>query len=132
LAGTWTVTTVSSQGHGNSSGTATVSQSGQGLGVNGATTLTAPVGAINVSQGGTGLTGTITNSMGGKTLNFSGTLSGGNFTVTGSTPCSASANQSASITGTISSNAMQGTYTISRASSCTFYSDGGTFMATKH
>lgn len=132
LAGTWTVTTVSTQGHGSSSGTATLTQSGQGLGVNGATTLAAPIGQIAVSQTGTVLTGKITNSLVPITFNFIGTLSSGNFTVTGSIPCASSkVTESTSITGIITSTSMQGNYTITRGSGCYYPSDAGTFVATK-
>jgi hypothetical protein len=131
LAGTWTVTTVSTQGHKGFSGMAAVSQSGQGLGVDGATTLAAPMGQITVSQTGTALTGTITNSIKKVGYNFIGTLSGGNLTITGSTPCGASASQSISIVGTLTSNNAVGTYTITRGSSCYSSSDAGTFVATK-
>jgi hypothetical protein len=141
MAGTWTVTTVSTKGqspYGGFSGTATVSQSGQGLGVNGATTLTAVLGSIAVSQTGTTLTGTFTNSVQKVSYNFIGTLSGGNFTITGSTSCGGSGGSNASnvqesttITGTVTSTAAQGTYTITRGSSCYYSGDTGTFVATK-
>jgi hypothetical protein len=133
LAGTWTVTTVSTQSHKGFSGTAAVSQSGQGLGVNGATNLTAVIGQIMVSQTGTALTGTIANSIQKVGYNFIGTLAGGNLTVTGSTTCGSGSNnaQSTSIVGTITSNGASGTYTITRGSSCYSYSDAGTFLATK-
>jgi hypothetical protein len=131
LAGTWTVKTVSTQGHGTSSGTATVTQSGQGLGVNGTTTLSAPIGQIVLSQTGTALTGSITYEMQTTTYNYTGTLSSGNLTITGSASCSATTSQSTSFTGTITSNAIQGTYTITRGSGCYYPSDAGTFVATK-
>jgi hypothetical protein len=132
MAGTWTVTTVSTQAHKGFSGTAALSQTGQGLGVNGATTLAATIGQISVSQTGTALTGTITNSLKKVGYNFIGTLSSGNITITGSTPCySPSTTQTTSITGAITSNTMQGTYTISGGSSCGYSSDAGTFVATK-
>lgn len=137
LAGTWTVTTVSTQGqasYGGFSGTAAVSQSGGGLGVNGTTTLTAIVGSIAVSQTGTALTGTFTNSIQKVSYNFIGTLSRGNFTITASTSCGGSPNspqESTSITGTITSDSASGTYTISRPSGCYYSSDTGTFVATK-
>src|ERR1039458_2319366 len=76
MAGAWTVTAVSTEGKGTVSGTANVEQSGQGLGTNGVTTLTAVVGSISFSQSGTRLTGTITDSIKGVTYNFTGTLSG--------------------------------------------------------
>jgi len=131
LAGTWTVTTVSTQGHKGFSGTAAMSQSGQGLGVNGATALAAAVGQINVSQSGTALTGTITNSIQKVGYNFTGTLSSGNLAITGSTPCGSNNSQSTSIVGTITSNNATGTYTITRSSACYYSSDAGTFVATK-
>ncbi len=132
MAGTWTVTTVSTQGHKGFSGTAAMSQSGPGLGVNGATTLTATIGQITASQTGTALTGTITNSIQKVSYNFIGTLSSGNLTITGSTPCpSASATRTTSITGTITSNSASGTYTITSGSGCYYSSDAGTFVATK-
>ncbi len=131
MAGTWTVTTVSTQGHGTSSGTATITQSGQGLGVTGTTTLAAPMGQIAISQTGTALTGTITNSLVPITFNFIGTLSGGNLTITGSTSCGGNVTESTGITGTITSTNMQGNYTITRPSGCYYSSDAGTFVATK-
>jgi hypothetical protein len=133
LAGTWTVTTVSTQGHKGFSGTATVAQSGQGLGVNGSTNLTAVVGQITVSQTGTALTGTIANSLKKVGYTFIGTLSSGNLTITGSTPCGSGSNsaESTSIVGTITSNSAAGTYTITSSSSCFSFSDAGTFVATK-
>lgn len=131
MTGTWTIKAVSTQGYGNFSGTATVTQSGQGLGVNGTTALTAAVGKITLSQTGTALTGTITNSLQAVTYSFIGTLSNGDFTITGSAPCSESGSQSTSIAGTIASDAAQGTYTISRSSKCYYSSDAGTFVATK-
>jgi hypothetical protein len=132
LAGTWTVTAVSTQSHTNLSGSAAISQSGQGLGVNGATTLNATIGQIAVSQTGTTFTGTIANSMQKVAYNFTGTLSGGNLTITGSTPCLPSnAMQVTSFTGTITSNAIQGNYTIAHGSGCYYAGDAGTFAATK-
>ena len=138
LAGTWTVTTVSTQGqppYGGFSGTAAVSQSGEGLGVNGATTFTSILGSIAVSQTGAALTGTFTNSIKKVSYNFIGTLSGGNFTITASTSCNGSkasnGQESTSITGTITSNSATGTYMISRSSGCYYSSDAGTFVATK-
>ena len=132
MVGNWTVTTVSTQGHKGFSGTAAMSQTGPGLGVNGATTLTANIGQITVSQSGTALTGTITNSIQKVSYNFIGTLSSGNLTITGSTPCpSASGTYSTSITGTITSNTMQGNYTLTRGAGCYYNSDAGTFVATK-
>jgi hypothetical protein len=133
LAGTWTVTTVSTQGHKGFSGTAALSQSGQGLGVNGATTLAAAIGQITVSQNGTALTGTITNSMQKVGYSFVGTLSSGNLTISGSTSCGTGSNttQSTSMTGTISSSSAAGTYTITRGSGCYYSNDAGTFVATK-
>lgn len=126
LAGSWTVTAVSTKGQGNFSGTATVTQTGVGLGINGATTFAASIGNIAVSQSGTALTGTLTNSIQHSAFSFIGTLSGGNFTITGSIPCSAT-----SIVGTVTSSSMQGTYTITRGSGCYYSSDAGTFVATK-
>jgi hypothetical protein len=136
MAGTWTVTTVSTQGHGSFSGTAAVSQSGEGLGVNGATTLAAPVGQIAISQTGTALTGILSNSIQKVGYNFIGTLSSSNFTVTGSTLCSYHSAQGTtqstiSITGTVTSNSATGTYTITQGSGCYNSSDAGTFVATK-
>jgi len=133
LAGNWTVTTVSTQGHGGFSGTSAVTQSGQGLGVTGATTLTAAIGQIAVSQTGTALTGTITNSVQKAAYNFTGTLSSGNLTITGSSVCGGSngKTQSTSIVGTITSNSATGTYTITRSSGCYYSNDAGTFTATK-
>lgn len=131
MAGAWTVTAISSEGQGTVSGTASVEQLGQGPGTNGVTTLTAVVGSISVSQSGTGLTGTITNSIKGVTYNFSGTLSDDNLTITGSAPCSVQGTQSVSITGTITSTNMQGNYTITRTSNCYYSGDAGTWTATK-
>lgn len=133
MAGTWTVSTVSTQGHGGSSGTATITQSGDGLGANGTTTIAAPIGQIAISQTGTALTGTITNLLVPITFNFIGTLSSGNLTISGSTPCGGGtkATQSTSITGTATSNSMQGNYTITRGSGCYYSNDAGTFVATK-
>ncbi len=136
MAGTWTVTTVSTQGqppYGGFSGTAAVSQSGEGLGVNGATTFTTILGSIAVSQTGAALSGTFTNSIQKVSYNFIGTFSSGNFTITGSTPCGTGSNktQSTSIVGTITSNSATGTYTITRSSGCYYSSDAGTFVATK-
>ncbi len=132
MAGTWTVKTVSTQGRGSFSGTATLTQTGQGLGVNGSTTLASPVGQISVSQTGTSLTGTITNSLVPITFEYIGTLSSGNITITGSTPCASSkVTESVSITGTITSTNMQGNYTITRPTGCYYSSDSGTFVGTK-
>ncbi len=131
LAGTWTVKAVSTQGHGTSSGTAAVSQSGQGLGVNGSTTLAAPIGGMTVSQTGTALTGTITNSMKAATFNFTGTLFSGALTITGSTSCGVNSTQTLSMTATLASNAAQGTYTVSHTANCYSSTDAGTFTATK-
>ena len=132
MAGAWTATVVSTQGQGTVSGTTNVEQSGQGPGTNGVTTLTAVVGSITVSQSGTSLTGTLTNSLKGITYNFTGTLSGNNLTITGSAPCSniQGSTTSISITGTITSTSMQGNYTITRSSNCAF-GDAGTWTATK-
>lgn len=133
LAGNWTVTTTSTQGHSSFSGMATVSQSGDGLGVTGTTTLTAPVGQVTLSQTGSVLTGTIKDSLNSTTFNFTGTLSSGNLTLSGSTPCpSSTTTQSVSITGAITSSSIQGNYTITRGSGCYPPSDAGTFVATKH
>ena len=132
MAGNWTVRAVSTQGRGNFSGTAPVAQSGAGLGNNGTTTLTAAVGAIAVSESGTGLTGTLTDSIKGINYSFIGTLSAGTVTITASAPCSdTGGTQSASITGTITSTNMQGNYTITRSSKCYYSSDAGTWVATK-
>jgi hypothetical protein len=131
LAGSWTVTAASSEGKGTVSGTANVAQSGQGLGTNGLTTLTAVVGSISFSQSGTSLTGTITDSMKGVTYNFTGTLSGDNLTITGSAACSVQGTQSVSLTGTITSTSTQGSYTITRSSNCYYSGDAGTWTATK-
>jgi uncharacterized protein YdeI (BOF family) len=132
MAGAWTATAASTQGQGTFSGTANVDQSGQGIGTNGATTLTAVVGSITISQSGTSLTGTLTNSIKDIIYNFTGTLSGDNITITGSAPCSniQGATTSISITGTITSTSMQGNYTITRSSDCT-PGDAGTWTATK-
>jgi hypothetical protein len=131
MAGAWTITAASSEGKGTVSGTANVAQSGQGLGTNGMTTLTAVVGSISFSQSGTGLTGTITDSIKGVTYNFTGTLSGDNLTVTGSAPCSVQGTQSVSLTGTITSTSTQGSYAITRSSNCYYSGDAGTWTATK-
>ncbi len=132
LAGSWTIHTVSTQGHGSFSGTATVAQLGVGLGAIGATTLTAPVGTIAVSQTGTALSGTLTDSIKGFQYSFIGTLSGSNLTITGSTPCPGNTQtDSLSLTGTITSTSMQGTYTITRGSNCYYPSDAGSWTATK-
>jgi len=131
MAGTWTVTTVSTQGHGTASGTATITQSGTGVGVTGSTTLAAPVGQIAISQTGTALTGTIKNSLVPITFNFIGTLSSGNLTISGSTACNGSVTESTSITGTITSTNIQGTYTITRPAGCYSFNDAGTFVAAK-
>lgn len=132
MAGAWTATAVSSQGHGTVSSTTNVEQSGQGLGTNGATTLTAVVGSITISQSGTSLTGTLTDSIKDIIYNFTGTLSGDNLTITGSAPCSniQGSTTSISITGTITSTSMQGNYTITRSSDCAS-GDAGTWTATK-
>jgi hypothetical protein len=135
LAGNWTVTATSTQGMGTVSGTAAMTQSGQGMGTNGVTTLTAAIGSINVTQSGTNLTGTITDSIHDKIYNFTGTLSGGNITITGgSVPCNAgylTGTRSASMTGTITSTNMQGNYTITSSSGCYNSGDAGTWTATK-
>lgn len=133
MAGNWTITTVSTKGQGTVSGTANVTQSGQGIGTNGTTTLTAVIGSITVSQSGTSLTGTITNSIKAVSYNFTGTLSGGNITITGSAPCSSFSGSPVvtSITGTITSTGMQGNYTITRGVGCYYSSDAGTWTATK-
>jgi hypothetical protein len=131
MAGTWTGQAVSTK-RGTLSGTATVAQSGAGLGNNGTTTLTAAVGTIAISESGTTLTGTLTDSIKGINYSFSGTLSGGNITITGSAvPCGDQGTQSASITGTIASTSMQGNYTITSSSDCSFSGDAGTWTATK-
>jgi hypothetical protein len=135
LTGTWTVTTVSTQGHKGFSGTAAISQSGQGLGSNGATTLAATVGQIAVTQTGTAITGIITNSIQKLGYTFTGTLSSGSLTVTGSTPCGGGSignnTQTITIVGTITSNSAAGTYTITRGSACYSTGDAGTFVASK-
>lgn len=137
MAGTWTVITVSTHGqppYNGFSGTATVSQSGDGLGINGATTFTTLVGSIAVSQTGTALTGTFKNSIQNVSYTFIGTISGGNFTITASTSCGNNENspqESTSLTGAITSDSATGTYTISRPSGCYYSSDMGTFVATK-
>ena len=127
MAGTWTVQAVSTQ-LGTLSGTATVAQSGAGLGNNGTTTLTAAVGTIAISESGPILTGTLTDSIKGINYSFSGTLSGGNIAIEGS---AVSCVLSASITGTITSTSMQGNYTITRSSDCFSSNDAGTWTATK-
>ena len=131
MAGAWTVTATSSEGKGTVSGTANVAQSGQGLGTNGVTTLTAVVGSISFSQTGTSLTGTITDSIKSVTYNFTGTLSGDNLTITGSAPCSVQGTQSVNMSGTITSSSTQGNYTITRSSNCYYSGDAGTWTATK-
>lgn len=130
MAGNWAGQTVSSQGNGTFSGTATVAQSGVGLGNDGTTTLTAPVGTITISESGNTLTGTFTDSIQGTNHNFSGTLSGGNITITGSSPCGGGT-RSISITGTFTSTSMQGTYTITQDPDSYCNSDAGTWTATK-
>ena len=131
MAGAWTVTAISSESKGTVSGTASVEQSGQGPGTNGATTLTAVAGNISVSQLGTSLIGTITDSIKGVTYNFSGTLSGDSLTITGSAPCSVQGTQSVSLAGTMTSTSMQGTYTIARSSNCYYSGDVGTWTPAK-
>ena len=131
LAGAWTVTAASSEGKGTVSGAANLVQSGQGLGTNGLTTLTAVVGSISFSQSGASLTGTITDSIKGVTYNFTGTLSGDSLTIAGSAPCSVQGTQSVSLTGTISSASTQGNYTITSSSNCYYSGDAGTWTATK-
>jgi len=130
MAGAWTVTTASSEGKGTVSGSANVAQSGQGLGTDGVTTLTAAVGSISFSQSGTSLTGTITDSTKSVTYNFTGILSGDSLTITGSAPCSVQGTQSVSLTGTITSSSTQGNYTITRSSNCNS-GDAGTWTGTK-
>lgn len=131
MAGAWTATAVSSQGQGTVSGTANVAQSGLGLGTDGVTTFTAVVGSISFTQSGTTLIGTITDSIKGINYTFTGTLSGNNFTIAGSAPCSVQGTQSVSITGTLTSNNIQGSYTTTRSSNCYYTSDAGTLTATK-
>lgn len=99
----------------------------------GTTTLTAPVGQVTLSQTGSVLTGTIKDSLNSTTFNFTGTLSNGNLTISGSAPCpSSTSSTSVSITGTITSSSAQGNYTITRGSGCYYPGDAGTFAATKH
>jgi hypothetical protein len=136
MAGNWTITAISTLGQGTFSGTTDVAQSGQGIGTNGATTLTAVVGSISVSQSGTNLTGTLTNSIKGNIYSFTGTLSGGNITITGSTPScyfsgGTTSATSISIIGTVTSTSMQGNYAITRNANCGLPSDAGTWTATK-
>jgi hypothetical protein len=138
LAGTWTLKAVSTKSQGSFSGTATITQSGSGLGTNGTTTLTAPIGQVSISQTGTALTGTITYSLlrstSGKVnfdFDFIGTFSNGNLTITGTTGVAPSCISATSISGTVTSNSIQGTYTITRNSDCSYQSDTGTFVATK-
>jgi hypothetical protein len=138
LAGTWTITTVSTQGHKGASGSLVVSQTGQGLGVNGSTALGGTVGQIalgqiSLTQTGTALTGAVANSAQKVVYNFTGTLSGSNLTLSGSASCGSGVNstQSTGIVGTITSNAASGTYTVSSASACHANGDAGTFTATK-
>jgi uncharacterized protein YdeI (BOF family) len=132
MAGNWTLTATSAKGQGTFSGTADVAQSGTGIGTNGATTLTAVVGSLSVSQSGTSLTGTLTNSINGNIYSFTGTLSAGNITITGSTPClDGTGTTSISITGTITSSSMQGNYTIMRSAGCYNPNDVGTWTVTK-
>jgi hypothetical protein len=110
-----------------------VTQSGVGLGVNGATTLTAAIGQITLSQTGTALTGALANSLQKVGYNFTGTLSSGSLNITGAASCGGgtSATESTNIVGTITSNSASGTYTITRSSGCYYKSDAGTFVATK-
>lgn len=132
IAGNWTITATSTQGHGTVSTTAEVVQSGQGMGTDGLTTLSGDVGSITISQSGTNLTGTITNSIKSVSYDFTGNLSGGNITITGSVGCGTGMGvQSTSITGTITSTAMHGNYTITRNPGCYHPSDAGTWTATK-
>jgi len=133
LAGTWTIKTVSTQGQGSFSATTPVSQSGSGLNENGTTTLAATVGQIALTQLGSVLSGTISNLNPKQaiTYNFTGTLSSGNFTITGSAPCTTTTTQSTTLAGTVTSNAIQGTYTITRPARCYYPNDAGTFVATK-
>jgi hypothetical protein len=133
MAGVWTVTAVSTEGNGTFSGTATLQQSGQGLGISGVTTLTAAVGSVTFTQSDTSLTGTLTDSIKNAIYNFTGTLSSGNLTITGAAiPCGGGGigTQSANITGTITSTSGQGSYTIMR-SGCYYLGDSGTWTATK-
>lgn len=131
LAGAWTITAMSSQGRGTVSGSANLAQSGQGVGTDGVTIFTAVVGSISVTQSGTSLTGTISDSVKDVIYNFTGNLSDGNFTITGSAPCSEQGTQSVSITGAITSASLQGNYTITRSSNCYYSGDAGTFTAAK-
>jgi hypothetical protein len=131
LAGTWTATVTSTEGQGTFTGNAAVTQSGEGLGVNGSTTLSAPGGQVVLSQTGTALTGKITNSVQSMSFNFTGTLSSGNLTLTGSTSCGTAGTQTLAITGTITSSAVKGTYKLTRPSGCYYASDAGSFTATK-
>ena len=130
LGGTWTLTTTSTQGQRNLSATATVTQTGAGVGKDGATTLTAPMAKLVISQTGTVISGTITNTLSSQAFNFSGTLSNGNLFATGPTVCASSNKpEVGSITATVTSTTIQGSYTASR-NGCSF-SDAGTFLATK-
>jgi hypothetical protein len=130
LAGAWTITAASSEGHGTVSGSTNVAQTGQGIGTAGVTTVTASVGSITFSQSGTSLTGLITDSIKGVSYNFTGTLSGDSIAITGSAPCNGQGTQSVTIIGTITSTSTQGNYAITR-SSCYYASDAGTWTATK-
>lgn len=132
LAGTWTLTTASTQSHAGMSGTATVTQSGQGLGTSGSTTLAAPVGQIVVTQTGTALSGTIITSRGPTSFPFTGSLSSSALTASGSIACPAThVTQTTSISGTATSSSIQGTYTIVRGTGCYGSNDAGTFVATR-
>lgn len=130
VAGNWTLTVTSTQGQGTVSATADVTQSGQGIGANGTTTLSGAAGNISIAQSGTNLTGILTNGINGVNYNFLGTLSGSNITIAGSVACGMGV-QSTSITGTISSTKMHGTYTVTRDSACFHPSDAGAWAATK-
>jgi hypothetical protein len=132
VTGNWTLTVTSTQGQGTVSATGDVAQSGQGLGTNGVTTLSANgiIGSITISQSGSNLTGTLSNPMKGVSYNFTGTLSGGNITITGSVACGMGV-QTTTISGTVSSTKMHGDYTTTRDSGCYYPSDAGAWSATK-
>ena len=131
MAGNWTITGTSSQGSGSTSGTVDVEQSGQGIGINGATTLTTLFGSITVQQSGTSLTGTFTNATKGVTYNFTGTLSGGNITIAGAAVPCAAGTQFVSMTGTVATTKMHGNYIMTADPGCYNPSDSGAWSAIK-
>lgn len=130
LAGTWTVITTSTQGHGSTSTTAALTQSGTGIGVDGSTTLSAPAGSIAMTESGTALSGTVTQGT-RKVFSFSGTLSNGNLSLSGTNACSGQVVETNTIAGTVTSTKISGTYTLTRPPGCYYPNDAGTFTATK-